>query len=139
MYERILVTLDTTPTDRAIIDHVKELAKIMGSEVVLLHVATGVPAQFSGADAAGEEINEDKAYLQTVLDQFTAAGIPASDELAFGDPFTEIVKWVEAHPCDLIAMSTHGHRLLGDLLHGATASRVQHHVDVPMLLIRAHG
>jgi nucleotide-binding universal stress UspA family protein len=138
MYETILVTLDTTPTDRAIIEHVKKLAKIMNSRVVLLHVATGVPAQFSGPDAAGEEIDEDKAYLNQVEAEFTAAGIPATHALAFGDPFTEIVKWVEKHPCDLIAMSTHGHRLLGDLLHGATASRVQHHVTVPVLLIRAH-
>lgn len=137
MYQHILMTLDTTPTDRAIIDHIKKLAKIMKSQVVLLHVATGVPAQFSGADAAGEEIREDKAYLQNVLNEFTAAGIRATQVLAFGDPFTEIVKWADGHPCDLIAMSTHGHRLLGDLLHGATASRVQHHVKVPVLLIRA--
>jgi nucleotide-binding universal stress UspA family protein len=138
MYQNILMTLDTTPTDRAIIDHIKELAKIMKSQVVLLHVATGVPAQFSGPDAAGEEIDEDKAYLQKVQAEFTAIGIPATHVLAFGDPFTEIVKWAAEHPCDLIAMSTHGHRLLGDLLHGATASRVQHHVNVPVLLIRAH-
>jgi nucleotide-binding universal stress UspA family protein len=138
MYKHILVTLDTTPTDRAIIDHVKELAKIMNSQVVLLHVATGVPAQFSGPDAAGEEIDEDKAYLDQVRAEFTAVGILATHELAYGDPFSEIVKWVDKHPCDLIAMSTHGHRFLGDLLHGATASRVQHHVTMPVLLIRAH-
>jgi nucleotide-binding universal stress UspA family protein len=138
MYQHILITLDTTPTDRVIIDHIKELAKIMNSQVVLLHVATGVQAQFSGPDAAGEEIDEDKAYLNQVQAEFTAVGIPATHELAFGDPFSEIVKWVAQHPCDLIAMSTHGHRLLGDLLHGSTASRVQHHVTVPVLLIRAH-
>jgi nucleotide-binding universal stress UspA family protein len=138
MYKHILITLDATPTDRAIIDHVKELAKTMNSDVVLLHVATGVPAQFNGPDAAGEEIDEDKAYLDNVQAEFTAAGIPATQELRYGDPFSEIVKWVERHHCDLIAMSTHGHRFLGDLLHGATASRVQHHVTMPVLLIRAH-
>ena len=40
MYETILVTLEATPTDRAIIEHIKKLAKFMNSRVVLLHVAT---------------------------------------------------------------------------------------------------
>jgi universal stress protein A len=137
MYRTILVTLDATPTDRAIIDHIKELAKQMESSVILLHVATGVPAQFHGPDAAGEEIEEDQAYLAEVSAEFQAAGVPAKAELGFGDPVREIVKWVEESNCDLVAMSTHGHRLLGDLLFGATASRVQHSISVPVLLLRA--
>ena len=61
MYKTILVTLDATPTDRAIIDHVKKLANVMGSSVVLFHVATGVPAQFHGPNAAGQEVAIDRA------------------------------------------------------------------------------
>ncbi len=137
MYKRILLTLDATPTDRAIIDHVKTLAKVMNSNIMLLHVATGVPAQFHGADAAGEEIEEDKAYLRKLKAEFEAAGIPAQTELAFGDPATEIVKWVVDKGCDLVAMSTHGHKFLADLVHGATANRVQHNISVPVLMLRA--
>jgi len=37
----------------------------------------------------------------------------------------------------LVAMSTHGHRLMADLVLGTTASRVQHSIDVPVLLLRA--
>jgi nucleotide-binding universal stress UspA family protein len=137
MYKHILITLDATPTDRAIIDHVKELAKTMNSDVVLLHVATGVPAQFNGPDAAGEEIDEDQAYLRRVRSEFEADGIRASAQLAFGDPFTEIVKWVKENPCDLVAMSTHGHQFIADFVLGSTASRVQHHISIPVLLLRA--
>jgi nucleotide-binding universal stress UspA family protein len=137
MYKTILVTLETTPTDRAIIDHIKKLAKIMESSIVLLHVATSVPAQFNGPDAAGEEIDEDQAYLRQVKAELESAGIPAKAQLAFGDPFREIVKWIEANPCDLIAMSTHGHHFVADLVLGTTASRVQHAVTVPVLLLRA--
>lgn len=137
MYRTILVTLDATPTDRAIIDHIKELARQLESSVILLHVATGVPAQFHGPDAAGEEIEEDQAYLAEVLAEFQAAGVQAKAELGFGDPVREIVKWAEEAHCDLVAMSTHGHRLLGDILFGATASRVQHSISVPVLLLRA--
>ena len=93
MYKNILVTLDATPTDRAIIDHVKELAAKMSSSVVLLHVATGVSAQFHGPNAGGQEVEEDEAYLKRVQAEFETVGIPVRAELAFGDPVREIVKW----------------------------------------------
>jgi nucleotide-binding universal stress UspA family protein len=137
MYQSILVTLDTTKTDRAIIEHVKSLAKLTGGHVVLLHVATGWAARTFGADAVSPEIGEDTAYLESVRAEFEAAGIPAEAELAYGDPVTEIVRWVRARGCDLVAMSTHGHRFLADLFLGVTANRVQHSVDVPVLLLRA--
>jgi nucleotide-binding universal stress UspA family protein len=137
MYKTILVTLDTTPTDRAIIDHVKKLAKIVNGAVVLLHVATGVPAQFHGINAAGEEVEQDEGYLRTVKSEFEAAGIPATAELAYGDPAKQIVKWVQEKGCDLVAMSTHGHQFVADLVLGATAHKVQHSISVPVLLLRA--
>lgn len=137
MYDKILVTLDTTPTDRAIIEHIKALAKIMHSQVVLLHVADGWAARMYGADAVSPEVTEDKAYLAKVLDEFKAEGIPADAALAFGDPAGEIVKWVREKGCDLVAMSTHGHRFVKDLLLGTTAPKVQHSISVPVLLLRA--
>jgi nucleotide-binding universal stress UspA family protein len=137
MYKKILVTLDASPTDRAIIEHIKQLAKEMGSSVVLFHVATGVPAQFHGPDAGGKEVDEDSAYLAKVEAEFRSAGVPAKAELAFGDPFTEIVKWVEEQGCDLVAMGTHGHGLLADVFFGTTANRVQHNISIPVLLLRA--
>jgi nucleotide-binding universal stress UspA family protein len=137
MYKTILVTLEATPTDRAIVDHVKLLAKQMSSNVVLLHVATGVQAKWSGSRAGGEEIEKDKAYLSEIQHEFAENGVPTKTELAFGDPVTEIVKWVGANPCDLVAMSTHGHRAVADLVLGATASKVQHSISIPVLMLRA--
>lgn len=137
MYDKILVTVDGTPTDRAIIEHVKQLAKLAHSRVVLLHVADGWAARTYGRDAVSREISEDTDYLRKVREEFQAAGIPAEAELAYGDPASEIVKWVEQKGCDLVAMSTHGHRFLGDLFFGTTASRVQHSISAPVLLLRA--
>jgi nucleotide-binding universal stress UspA family protein len=137
MYQKILVTLDTTRTDRAIIDHVKRLAKVLGSRVALLHVADGWAARAYGPDAISPEIDEDTAYLQRVHDEFAADGIDVEFELAYGDPAREIVRWIGEKGCDLVAMSTHGHRFLGDLLLGTTATKVQHRVQVPVLLLRA--
>ena len=137
MYKTILVTLDATPTDRGIIEHIKQLAAILGSNVVLLHVATGVPALWHGTSAAGEEVEQDRAYLEQVRGEFAAVGVPARAELAFGDPARQIVQWIEDKGCDLVAMSTHGHKFVADLVLGATAHKVQHQVSIPVLLLRA--
>jgi nucleotide-binding universal stress UspA family protein len=137
MYDKILVTLDCSPTDRAIIEHVKELAKLTHSHLVLLHVADGWAARTYGKDAVGPEITEDTAYLEKVRAEFQSLDIPATAELAYGEPVREIVNWVQKNGCDLVAMSTHGHRLLADIVLGTTASRVQHSVSVPVLLLRA--
>jgi nucleotide-binding universal stress UspA family protein len=137
MYKTILVTLDGTPTDKAIIGHVKELAKLAHSRVVLLHVADGWAARTYGSDAVSPEITQDTAYLKKIRMEFEAEGISAQADLAYGDPVTEIVKWVKQRGCDLVAMSTHGHRFLADLFLGTTASRVQHSIKVPVLLLRA--
>jgi nucleotide-binding universal stress UspA family protein len=137
MYKTILVTVDGTPTDRAIIDHVKQLAKLSQGRVVLLHVADGWAARTYGRDAVSREIADDTDYLKKVRSEFEASGISADAELAYGDPAKEIIRWVKQKGCDLVAMSTHGHRFFADLFLGTTASRVQHNVSVPVLLLRA--
>jgi nucleotide-binding universal stress UspA family protein len=104
---------------------------------VLLHVADGWAARTYGRDAVSPEITEDTAYLQKVRDELQSEGISAEAELAYGDPVSEIVRWVNQKGCDLVAMSTHGHRFLADLFLGTTASRVQHSISVPVLLLRA--
>jgi len=137
MYNKILVTLDATPTDRAIIEHIKGLARIMRSRVVLLHVADGWAARAYGADAVSPEIAQDTVYLEKVRSEFQSAGIPAEAELAYGEPAREIVKWVREKGCDLVAMSTHGHRFIADLVFGTTSRRVRHSIRVPVLLLKA--
>jgi len=137
MYEKILVTLDGTSRDRAIIEHVKQLAKFARSRLVLLHVADGWAARTYGPDAVSPEIAEDTAYLERIRAEFQVVGIPTEAELAYGEPVKEIIKWIQQKGCDLVAMSTHGHRFLADIFLGATASRVQHSISVPVLLLRA--
>ena len=137
MYDKILVTLDGTATDRAIIEHVKQLAKVMASHLVLLHVADGWAARTYGRDAVSREIQDDTSYLEKVRGEFEREGIPAESELAFGDPAKEIIQWVQEKGCDLVAMSTHGHRFLADIFLGTTATQVQHSISVPVLLLRA--
>jgi nucleotide-binding universal stress UspA family protein len=137
MYQKILVTLDATEADQTILQHVKQLARLARSRLALLHVADGWAARWFGSDAVSQEITEDRAYLAQVEAELVADGFQVEADLAFGDPAVQIVKWVKDKGCDLIAMSTHGHRFLADLMLGTTATRVQHQVEVPVLLLRA--
>jgi len=139
MYERILITLDTTSADQTILTHIRPLAKAFKSRLVLLHVADGWAAQVHGEEAVSPEVTADRAYLEEIKKELQSEGFEVEAHLAFGDPANEIVKWVERDHCDLIAMSTHGHRLIGDMLFGATAHAVQHRVNVPVLLVRVKG
>lgn len=136
MWQKILVTLDTTAADRTILDHIRPLALQFKSRVVLLHVADGWAARTYGSEAVSPEITEDRAYLEGVRKELESEGISAEAELAFGNPPAEIVKWVREKQCDLVAMSTHGHRLFADIVLGSTAHRVQHQIDVPVLLVK---
>lgn len=141
MYRKILVALENSRTDEAIIAHIEPLARLLGSELVLVHVADGWAArnlhQFNLAES--EEMCEDRAYLGRVRDRFVAAGITASAVLLVGDPAEGIVRHAHEIGADLIAMSTHGHRFIGDLIHGSTANAVRHAARVPVLLLRAPG
>ncbi len=137
MYKLILLPLEGTATDRVIIEHIKRLAKSMHSRVVLLHVATGAPARYHGERAETREIQEGQSYLQSVREEFARQGVQAESELAYGEPAREIINWVKHHDCDLVAMSTHGHQFVADLVLGTTAIRVQHNISVPVMLLRA--
>jgi nucleotide-binding universal stress UspA family protein len=139
VYKKILVTLENSRTDEAILRHIELLAKPLGSELLLVHVADGWMARHRERLnlAESEEMRIDRAYLEEVRARFAAAGIAAETQLLWGEPADEIVKIAEASGVDLIAMSTHGHRFLADLVYGSTANKVRHTVDIPVLLLKA--
>ncbi len=139
MYHRILVPLENTETDSAILAHIRELARLTGATLVLVHVADGwVARNYDRLNLVeGDEIKEDRAYLEEQASRLRAEGFEVEFQLAMGEPADEIVKLVREKSVDLIAMSTHGHRFLSDLIYGSTARKVRHSVDVPVLLLRA--
>ena len=139
MYNHILVAIENSDADRTVLYHVQKLAKLTGGSLLLVHVADGWAARhYDELELReSEEMKEDRAYLRRIQDQLTDAGFAASAHLAMGDPGTELVRVAEAQRVDLIAMSTHGHRFLNDLLRGSTADRVRHNVAVPVLMIKA--
>jgi nucleotide-binding universal stress UspA family protein len=139
MYKRILVCLENSATDQHITEHVKELARLCQSKVLLVHVADGWAARnIKQLDLReSEEMREDREYLERVAAGFVAAGVSAEAILATGDPAAEVTAAAEREQCDLIAMATHGHKLIGDVIHGSVANQVRHKSMVPVLLVRA--
>jgi nucleotide-binding universal stress UspA family protein len=137
MYRKILVALDNSQTDQAMVAHISELAKVHGSKLLLLHVADGWAARnynrFQLADS--EEMKEDRAYLERVAADFQKQGLAVETRLGLGEPAREILKTAREEECDLIAMTTHGHRFLKDLLYGSTITQVRHRAPVPVLLV----
>ena len=139
MYKRIMVPLENTRYDQIIIDHVRALARMTGSSVVVIHVADGFVARnFKQMNLReSEEMRLDREYVERIAAELTAEGIDTEPILGGGDPATEIVAAAEREGCDLIAMATHGHRGLADLVHGSTANEVRHLTRIPVLMVRA--
>ena len=139
MYQRILVAVENSPADQTILEHVSNLARLTGAELLLVHVADGWAARhFDQLKLReSEEMKSDRAYLESLRDGLTTQGFTVQTKLAMGDPATELIRTADEQHVDLIAMSTHGHRFFADVLYGTTADRVRHLVKVPVLLLRA--
>jgi len=139
MYRKILVALENSQADQSLIPHISQLARQFGSELLLVHVADGwVARNYDRLKLAeSQEMKDDRSYLEATAAQLRAEGITVAVRLALGDPPTEILNIAGDEGCDLIAMTTHGHRLIGDILFGSTIEKVRHKAAVPVLVVRA--
>ena len=138
MYKHILIPLENSPADETILTHIKPLARMTDAKLLLVHVADGwVARNFNQLQLAeSEEMKQDRAYLERRRSELAAEGFTCAAVLALGEPSDEIIKLAREKNVDLIAMTTHGHRLISDILYGATADKVRHAVDVPVLLLK---
>lgn len=136
-YRHVLVTLDCTSADEAILAHIRPLARLCGARLTLLHVADGFAARLQKDLGESEEMRRDKEYLAARRAEFAAEQFEAEAILACGEPADEILRIAESEGCDLIAMSTHGHRGILDFILGSAATAVRHRAQVPVLLVRA--
>jgi len=138
MYKTILVPVENRETDQTILKHIRPLARLAHSKLMLVHVADGWVARnyenFKLRES--EEMKEDRLYLANLERELQAEGFEVTSVLAMGEPAEEIIKLARSQPVELIAMSTHGHRFISDLLYGSTADKVRHQVDVPVLLLK---
>ena len=141
MYRKLLVALENGRADDTLVPHIAGLAQRLGSDLLLLHVADGFAARnFEQLKLAeSDEMKADRAYLEKIAAELRAQGLQVSTELALGNPPTEILKTAERQRCDCIALASHGHKLIGDILHGSTIDKVRHNTTIPMIVVRAAG
>jgi manganese transport protein len=139
LYRRIAVALEMGPADRAVLEHVPTLVRSPETELVLVHVAESAASRYLGPETSDQESREDLAALESLAAQFRARGIRASVLLGHGDAAPELARLVNESGADLLVTGSHGHRLLGDLVHGATASAVRHHVRCAVLTVGPTG
>jgi nucleotide-binding universal stress UspA family protein len=137
MYKNILVPLDISYADKTILDHIRQLARIMNSRIIFVHVADGFMARNQRDLGESEEMRDDYRYLQQVQGEFIKEGFDARSVLLTGEPYREILELAEKEKCDLIAMATHGHRFLSDIFLGTVASEIRHNTRIPVLQIKA--
>jgi nucleotide-binding universal stress UspA family protein len=139
MYKKILVALENGRADETLVPHIAQLATQLGSELLLVHVADGFAARnFDQLKLAeSDEMKADRLYLEGIATRLRERGLVVATELALGNPPTEILKTARTAQCDLIAMTSHGHKLIGDVFLGSTIDRVRHNTQVPILVVRA--
>ena len=139
MFKRILVPLEHTSTDDTILDYLRPLAREVRASLVLIHVADGwVARNIKPLDLReSEEMRDDRDYLDHVSTALRTGGLDCEAVLAAGEPAREIAEAAVRERCDLIAMATHGHRGLNDVVRGSVASEVRHISMVPVLMVRA--
>lgn len=139
MFKKILVALDHSTADEALLPRMKELARLTRADLLLFHVSHGWVARWQDNLNLSDsrEIREDREYLEKLGNELREQGFQVRVLLSAGEPADEILKTARAEQCDLIAMTTHGHRLLSDLIYGTTITRVRHEAEIPIFLVRA--
>ncbi len=136
MCKTILLVVDGTACDRAMIEYVRPLAKGSQSRVILLHVENGEPRDrrrqilYPGATDAVE-------YLRNIQNEFRAASISVEIVLAYGEPAVEIKNQVQQRTCDLVMMNTQRRESVSEIFFGTIFKRVQNAIAVPILLFKS--
>ncbi|MBI4567886.1 MAG: Nramp family divalent metal transporter [Planctomycetes bacterium] len=136
-YRRVGIALEATEHDRRILADVLPLVRASGAEVILIHVVESATARFIGATVDDEEAKADADYLERAAAALRAMGLACRARIGAGEPEDEIARLAEEENVDLLVTGSHGHRLLGDLFHGSTASELRHRTSIPVLTVRS--
>jgi nucleotide-binding universal stress UspA family protein len=130
VYKKILVAMDCSDVDDAIIEHVSALAIQNKARVYLIHIVHSHTLD-------QERVLHEQAvsYLKSRCDILETRGVETHIVIRSGEPDAEILKEIEEKDYDLVAMATHGHSFIGDILYGSVSRTLKHKISVPLLLI----
>jgi len=135
----IAAALDFSRADKAVLSYAVTLARgaSRGAKLLLFHIVESGGARIMGGDLRDSEAREDQERLELYAKELSELGVESQYDLGFGEPADELAALVEQHRPDLIILGSHGHRGMGDIVHGTSVERLRHRVRVPVLVIPA--
>jgi manganese transport protein len=138
---RIAAAVDFSGADTAVLSHAVTLARSSGrgASVLLLHVVESGAARLMGEEMQDNEARADQQRLELYRNELGELGVEASYDLGFGDPAEALAALVGTHAPDLLVLGGHGHRGVGDFVHGTTVERLRHRIRVPVLVVTTAG
>jgi nucleotide-binding universal stress UspA family protein len=139
----ILVPTDFSDTSKAALDYARELARMSGASLHLLHVVQDPFAQLWAVEADGISVRDvlerfvriAKRQLDETLSDAERNTFRATLETRVGSPPQEIVDYAKKTGVDLIVMGTHGRGVIVHALIGSVAERVVRMATCPVLTI----
>ena len=131
VYKKILVTIDCSPVDNAIVEHVALLAVQNSAQVSLLHVVHA-----HTLDQRRELNARAETSLEKHCEKLRAQKIEVCKIMPCGEPGEQILKEIENGDYDLVAMALHGHKFPGDILFGSVSEILKHKISIPLLLLK---
>lgn len=142
--KNILIPVDGSEYSMKAIAAAKEVAKAFDSSIFILSVVTPELKVSSGrgsnmySSILMDELLESSAkILEEAKKQFQGMTNKVETFSSQGNVADEIVRFAEENGIDLIVMGSHGLGALKNrLMTGSVTTRVLHHVDVPVLVIK---
>nr|WP_320191788.1 universal stress protein [uncultured Desulfobacter sp.] len=130
IYKNILVTMDCSPVDDRILEHVAQLALQNQSNVFLLHVVHS-----HTLDEHRALTQKADTFLAERRQKLVEQGINTNVLQRSGEPDEQILKEIEDGHYDLVAMGTHGHSTFGQILFGSVSKTLKQKINIPLLLL----
>ncbi len=142
--QRLLVAVDFSPISETVIEHAAALARALGAELTLLHVASPDPA-FVGFQAGPATVRDDRARtlrgehrrLQESAAALREQGLAAKALLVQGPTVATILEEAERLGASTILAGSHGHGALHRALLGSVSEGIVRGAACPIYLVPA--
>ena len=135
LYNRVMVALDFSPADAAVMQHALSLGN-ENTEFLFVHIVESATALVFGDETDDLEAEDDGERLKNFVKKVNDMGFNAQTRIGYGNPKTLLPKFSGEFNADLLIMGAHGHGWFKDLLFGTTIEKVRHKVKIPVLIVR---
>jgi universal stress protein A len=143
---KILVPTDFSEPAKRAEDAAIELARRLGSEILLLHVSVEAPLYNEGMRGLVEprQVYEaQRVWAETTLAaraaEIRAKGVSAHADIRSGVAVDQILRAAEDPDVEMIVIGTHGRGGLSRLFLGSVADRIVRVAPCPVMTVRPPG